>query len=74
MLVKYREELTRPIQEATEFLKRVESQLNSLTNGTALLLSTGNFRHYIWLIGYSLIQRIWNSVNFQSSGFALKNK
>jgi KNOX2 domain len=74
MLVKYREELTRPIQEATEFLKRVESQLNSLTNGTALLLSTGKFRHYIWLIGYSLIQRIWNSVNFQSSGFALKNK
>ncbi|OAY78867.1 Homeobox protein knotted-1-like 2, partial [Ananas comosus] len=35
MLVKYREELTRPIQEATEFLKRVESQLNSLTNGAS---------------------------------------
>jgi uncharacterized protein YoxC len=50
MLVKYKEELTRPIQEATEFLKRVESQLNSLTNGTALLLSTGKHRHYIWLI------------------------
>ncbi|KAJ3706116.1 hypothetical protein LUZ61_009821 [Rhynchospora tenuis] len=40
MLMKYREELTRPIQEATEFLKRVESQLSSLTSGTALLLSS----------------------------------
>ncbi|KAF3323926.1 homeobox protein rough sheath 1-like protein [Carex littledalei] len=40
MLGKYKEELTRPLQEATEFLKRVESQLSSLTNGTALLLSS----------------------------------
>ncbi|OAY63341.1 Homeobox protein knotted-1-like 6 [Ananas comosus] len=31
MLVKYREELTRPLQEAMEFLRRVESQLNSLS-------------------------------------------
>nr|UFA45905.1 KNOX1 [Lilium tsingtauense] len=30
MLVKYREELTRPLQEAMDFMKRVESQLNSL--------------------------------------------
>ncbi|KAK1323783.1 hypothetical protein QJS10_CPA02g00034 [Acorus calamus] len=30
MLVKYREELTRPLQEAMDFLRRVESQLNSL--------------------------------------------
>lgn len=48
MLGKYKEELTRPLQEATEFLKRVESQLSSLTNGTALLLSSGNYRHYTW--------------------------
>ncbi|PUZ68333.1 hypothetical protein GQ55_2G018400 [Panicum hallii var. hallii] len=30
MLVKYREELTRPIDEAMEFLKRVEAQLESI--------------------------------------------
>ncbi|XAR48452.1 hypothetical protein NMG60_11031274 [Bertholletia excelsa] len=33
MLVKYREELTRPLQEATEFMRRVETQLNTLNNG-----------------------------------------
>ncbi|CAH9078267.1 unnamed protein product [Cuscuta europaea] len=33
MLVKYREELTRPLQEAMEFLRRIESQLNMLSNG-----------------------------------------
>lgn len=54
MLGKYKEELTRPLQEATEFLKRVESQLSSLTNGTALLLSSGNDRHYTWQSGYKL--------------------
>uniref|UniRef100_A0ACD6A4J2 Uncharacterized protein n=1 Tax=Avena sativa TaxID=4498 RepID=A0ACD6A4J2_AVESA len=31
MLVKYREELTRPLQEAMEFLRRVETQVNSLS-------------------------------------------
>ncbi|KAL5198632.1 hypothetical protein ABZP36_002144 [Zizania latifolia] len=33
MLAKYREELTRPIDEAMEFLKRVEAQLDSITGG-----------------------------------------
>ncbi|KAK6130802.1 hypothetical protein DH2020_035467 [Rehmannia glutinosa] len=33
MLVKYREELTRPLQEAMEFMRRIETQLNMLTNG-----------------------------------------
>ncbi|XP_047088736.1 homeobox protein knotted-1-like 12 isoform X2 [Lolium rigidum] len=32
MLVKYREELARPIQEATEFFKSVETQLDSITD------------------------------------------
>nr|QLI62355.1 homeotic protein knotted-1-like protein 1 [Salvia miltiorrhiza] len=32
MLVKYREELTRPLQEAMDFMRRIESQLNLLTN------------------------------------------
>ncbi|RWW19665.1 hypothetical protein GW17_00016268 [Ensete ventricosum] len=32
LLVKYREELTRPLHEATDFLRRVESQFNALTN------------------------------------------
>ncbi|KAL2505572.1 Homeobox protein knotted-1-like 1 [Abeliophyllum distichum] len=31
MLVKYREELTRPLQEAMEFMRRIETQLNMLT-------------------------------------------
>ena len=31
VLVKFREELTRPLQEAMEFMRRVESQLNSLS-------------------------------------------
>ncbi|CAL9151224.1 unnamed protein product [Musa hybrid cultivar] len=41
MLVKYREELTRPLQEAMEFLRRVEAQLNSLslTDGSLRILS-----------------------------------
>jgi hypothetical protein len=34
MLAKYREELTRPIDEAMEFLKRVEAQLDSITGGS----------------------------------------
>uniref|UniRef100_A0ACD5UXI8 Uncharacterized protein n=1 Tax=Avena sativa TaxID=4498 RepID=A0ACD5UXI8_AVESA len=33
MLAKYREELERPIEEAMEFLKRVEAQLDSITGG-----------------------------------------
>ncbi|KAJ6796712.1 homeotic protein knotted-1-like [Iris pallida] len=42
MLVKYREELARPLQEAMDFLRRVELQLNSLTNGaTASIFSAG---------------------------------
>ncbi|KAK8957605.1 hypothetical protein KSP39_PZI000296 [Platanthera zijinensis] len=34
MLVKYKEQLTRPVQEAMDFLRKIESQLNSLTYGT----------------------------------------
>ncbi|RRT58762.1 hypothetical protein B296_00008236 [Ensete ventricosum] len=43
MLVKYREELTRPLQEAMEFLRMVEAQLNSLslTDGSLRILSAG---------------------------------
>ncbi|XP_020083146.1 homeotic protein knotted-1-like [Ananas comosus] len=32
LLVNYKEEFTRPLNEATEFLRRAESQLNSLTD------------------------------------------
>ncbi|XP_068654073.1 homeotic protein knotted-1-like isoform X2 [Aristolochia californica] len=39
MLVKYREELTRPLQEAMDFMRRIESQLNSLSNGTVRIFS-----------------------------------
>jgi homeobox protein Meis2 len=45
MLVKFTEELTRPLQEAMEFMRRVESQLNSLSiSGRSLrnILSSGS--------------------------------
>jgi hypothetical protein len=47
MLVKFREELTRPLQEAMEFMRRVESQLNSLSiSGRSLcnILSSGHWQ------------------------------
>ncbi|XP_073314786.1 homeotic protein knotted-1-like [Primulina huaijiensis] len=40
MLVKYREELTRPLQEAMEFMRRIESQLNMITNCPARILNS----------------------------------
>ncbi|KAL3505026.1 hypothetical protein ACH5RR_034867 [Cinchona calisaya] len=40
MLVKYREELTRPIQEAMEFMRRVETQLNMLGNGSVRIFNS----------------------------------
>ncbi|XP_038884572.1 homeobox protein knotted-1-like 2 isoform X2 [Benincasa hispida] len=40
MLVKYREELTRPIQEAVDFMHRIESQLNTLCNGSFQILAS----------------------------------
>ncbi|WCJ35617.1 Homeobox protein knotted-1-like 1 [Euphorbia peplus] len=33
MLMKYREELARPIQEAMDFMRRIETQLNMICNG-----------------------------------------
>ncbi|KNA15494.1 hypothetical protein SOVF_097790 [Spinacia oleracea] len=41
MLVKYREELTRPVQEAMDFMKRIEAQLNVIGNGRVTVFSTG---------------------------------
>ncbi|WOL03065.1 homeobox protein knotted-1-like 6 [Canna indica] len=38
MLVKYREELSRPLQEAMDFLRRMESQLNSLCDNSGASL------------------------------------
>lgn len=35
MLVKYREELTRPIQEAMDFMRKIETQLNMLGNDSS---------------------------------------
>ncbi|CAL9102301.1 unnamed protein product [Musa textilis] len=43
VLLKYREELTRPLQEAKDFLMKMESQFNALTDASTLgLFSTGN--------------------------------
>ncbi|XP_061374905.1 homeobox protein knotted-1-like 2 [Gastrolobium bilobum] len=39
MLVKYREELTRPIQEAMDFMRRIETQLNMLCNEPVRIFS-----------------------------------
>ncbi|KAL2894901.1 Homeotic protein knotted-1 [Bienertia sinuspersici] len=41
MLVKYREELTRPVQEAMDFMRKIEAQLNVISNGRVSVLSTG---------------------------------
>ena len=46
MLVKYREELSRPIQEAMDFMRRIESQLTSLWNGPVRIFNSGKFFHY----------------------------
>lgn len=42
MLVKYREELNRPLQEAMDFMGRIESQLNVLTNAPVRIFNSGN--------------------------------
>ena len=39
MLVKYKEELSRPIQEAMDFMRRIETQLNILCNGPVRIFS-----------------------------------
>lgn len=56
MLVKYREELTRPLQEAMDFMRRIESQLNVLTNGPVRIFNSGTFFSFFLLI-YSYMER-----------------
>lgn len=41
MLVKYRDELARPMQEAMDFMRRIETQLNMLSNGPVRIFSSG---------------------------------
>nr|DAD48255.1 TPA_asm: hypothetical protein HUJ06_018192 [Nelumbo nucifera] len=43
ILVKYREELTRPLQEAMEFMRRIEAQLNTLSHGPVRIFSADKF-------------------------------
>ncbi|KAL9260988.1 Homeotic protein knotted-1-like protein [Drosera capensis] len=45
MLVKYREELARPVQEAMEFMRRMEAQLNLITNGDGRIFTSGKLHH-----------------------------
>ncbi|KAL4297055.1 hypothetical protein GQ457_12G017120 [Hibiscus cannabinus] len=40
MLMKHREELTRPIQEAWDFMRRIETQLNMLGNGPVRIFNS----------------------------------
>lgn len=40
LLVKYRDELTRPIQEAMDFMRRIETQLNMLNNGPVRIFTS----------------------------------
>ncbi|XP_062098227.1 homeobox protein knotted-1-like 2 [Humulus lupulus] len=42
LLVKYRDELTRPIQEAMDFMRRIETQLNMLNNGGPVRIFTSD--------------------------------
>ncbi|RLM85803.1 homeobox protein rough sheath 1-like [Panicum miliaceum] len=63
MLVKYREELTRPIDEAMEFLKRVEAQLDSIAGAaaggsSAARLSLADYRY-----SYDSIRLTWPIVS-----------
>lgn len=43
MLVKYREELARPIQEAMDFMRKIEAQLNNLNNNNDNARPAQNF-------------------------------
>ncbi|XP_019457360.1 PREDICTED: homeotic protein knotted-1-like isoform X1 [Lupinus angustifolius] len=43
MLVKYREELTRPVQEAMHFMRKIETQLNLLCNGPVWIFSADKY-------------------------------
>lgn len=52
MLVKYREELTRPLQEATEFMRRIETQLNMLSTGPLRIFSSGTFIFSLYIYLY----------------------
>lgn len=47
MLIKYKEELTRPIQEAMEFMRRIESQLSTLLITTTSSSSSNASRIFI---------------------------
>lgn len=40
MLVKYRQELTRPLQEAMEFMRRIETQLNMICDGNVRVFNS----------------------------------
>ncbi|XP_039069885.1 homeobox protein knotted-1-like 2 [Hibiscus syriacus] len=44
MLVKYREELTRPMQEALDFMRRIEAQLNIVSNTPARIFNSDEKR------------------------------
>jgi hypothetical protein len=46
MLVKFREELTRPLQEAMEFMRRVQSQLNSFSTSERSLRNILSSMHW----------------------------
>ncbi|XP_018682022.1 homeobox protein rough sheath 1 isoform X1 [Musa acuminata AAA Group] len=48
VLMRYRVELTRPFQEAMDFLKTVESQFNALTNTSSLRLFSSGCSNIPW--------------------------
>jgi hypothetical protein len=61
MLVKYREELTRPVDEAMDFLKRVEAQLDSISGAAG-----GSTR--LSLAGKNLLQLLFISRTWSYGG------
>lgn len=42
MLVKYGEELSRPLREAMDFMRRIETQLRSICNNPVRVIDSGN--------------------------------
>jgi hypothetical protein len=55
MLVKYRDELARPMQEAMDFMRRIETQLNMLGNGPVRIFSSGIHSSFHFCIYLSYI-------------------
>jgi hypothetical protein len=63
MLVKYKSDLTRPFDEATTFLNKIETQLSHLCTGASVPNASGLFFFFLFFSLYLLVVvNFWNSV------------